>query len=1758
MSLPPTPSFTCQPRRHRSRCKLFAGVTSMPIALTCSLLLLIITGVFMRNAQAGVIKKREIPSIRNVDDMSATTTPTTTTNVLASSIRALSNDPDIEVRELNQPPQSMAATELPRTKLVMQGMGSLDGSHEESMHNDLSLDPSVAKKANPEIIEQENANGTPRWAPLSTENPILKLANNLSGNFQQNLESFSSKVSQVLNDIHSKEVTQEKSQEIASGSSESTGSSNSDAGNIMVLTAPSKEKTSDILPTEEKKEHREPNQVGENVNMEAGTGNPTNFSTSSQDVEVMNNGADGRPVLSVSSTHENLAKPQEDHQKGSQEVAENSADSSRKVFTTEIEKETLLNPLKGNENSHESQNALQNSQESENGVRSTENPQKSQTPKINNGDPSKGNAISQEGQSTAFHESQSRGHSLNGNKNSHESHNDISQESQSAGKINIQENPQIKTGNFQEEAQNESLQGSQGAANLNKQNFQESQSPTMTEKENPQDSQKSQNIEEDSHESGSHNENNLKPLEASMAENTLAKIENTQEFQKSNDNTQQNQLQSIAENSQESQSSSPTGNVQESQRQQLPTIQGNSHVSQNTIKSPSGSENLQESQNTEEIQKENTQKSTNDQENSQESQNTLNSENPQESQISLKSPKALDNSQEVQSTSEIVKDDSQSINNVQESNPESQSIIKSLNLNDNPQESKKSPNAAENSQESQNTFKSANDSESPQETFQKSQIFLTSPNASENPQESENPREMDLKLASNEAINDLSSSKENGANMEKSAQEKSLQEIAENNGKSGDIQDSTKMEVAIKSSRKLEEDVNSSNNGLNEISSKESLAKPERVTEKEMQTNGEKLSENSPKNVELQNMDSKPSSNENNVQIQQNIDDLKQTADFNTQSADSTKQSADLARTPTTATNLKDNSLETNHINEKPTVFSKPIGDLGNKFVNSSGIQDALDGDSWKEVTNDLPDKTTEKIPEEEVVGTQKPLDKVEYGRAMFQGKEGEGEEATTLPGHIANNIDFGEVLQQNSTSNSLRPKQPKFINDNSSNAQQMNLPNNPEVWSLAGMKNPNANNVGDGDKKPNREQVTTMKSERMEMRDNLDSQLNGLSEKSLLDWSHIMTDKELIQATTEEYGEEVAATNSDLLLGNTQTNAISANSTILSMGNDDDKAATKREEEKIKETGEEEGITEQRENNLEAVGGVTEKSVTETFVASHKSEDGMTHGEQPSAAPADTTNLTSIENPQTKTTTRTAVATDETILTLERPDREQSFINNITESGQTSAVTTETAVGITESPTQQKTTVEPNVNSFVETSAENTTTKTTATGTSDVFELNTEKSNYDEVKENRADFTEVEVTTYKPKFVIATTTTSTSIVTLPSQAIEGSNETVETTTTNKIPPLAEVIDQNGNNLESIDIETTTTPPSSTQTTTLAAATQEPTVEEKPQEEGQFSSSTIKTHLNEQLANNSTTTTNNFTTTATDIPFELTTIAAKENTTTSSSGAEEGVKEEIIGTLGETTTPKTQQAAKEEEEEDTQEGKQQTTSEQGDIIIGLATTTTTTAKPETKATEATEEEELEQATEITTTTATPASETPVANTSEIFNGNLGSVTTTTTTSRPELNSDTNKDTTKAEAEGEGADDEKVAEVTTTEKGVETYFKFPIRGGSQTATPTITTTPTINKEEREPEIEGSGDEEGYEQEGIKVTDMSLPETSTSERTTAVTEETFISLLDDSTTTTSTSTTTTTELPPIIITTTTTERLPQQQQVKIFHKRPLVLI
>ncbi|XP_075146321.1 uncharacterized protein LOC142220837 isoform X2 [Haematobia irritans] len=904
--------------------------------------------------------------------------------------------------------------------------------------------------------------------------------------------------------------------------------------------------------------------------------------------------------------------------------------------------------------------------------------------------------------------------------------------------------------------------------------------------------------------------------------------------------------------------------------------------------------------------------------------------------------------------------------------------------------------------------------------------------------------------------------------------------------------------------------------------------------------------------------------------------DSKLTADHNETATVHVKETADHS--------FKDQSLETNHISDNSirsttelntkdsnaeAVFSRNSNE--NERVKSNSptlkIQNGLDRDSWQDVSNDLPQNTTEVNIINEDSGDSS---KIDYGRSMFKNpedgnNEGEEEITTLPPPHIANNIDFNDQDEGEEQQKLGKIKKPKFINDNSTNAQQMNLPNTSEAWTLAGLKPMGMPSTATMETAPkHKEDFEKPQNGSVDKTVNTVSKIpllnnGGQSEKYLLDWSHIINDKDLV-ATTEVSGMTDTNTNTLSEMNSLTHDTTTIGTGIITLGPslnvETSTAGTITANSPNTST-----ILSSMSDNVEG-GDKQDQHEKTTLTQSDGGGGGMIDAATGESSTEFTTNNKGISLFTTTTSSEEIVASPKSVITQENQQQQRPELNeiNLTLNKTTTAVlpmaerenniasnanadsdvklnafqvvtdtqaerVTETATAVSDDESlntaktllqQQQPQQQTIINSTLETGKVNGTTTPVNVETNVILENsqnyqeNRLTDNENSLKQNGKLQTidaKIEITTYKPSFYGLTSTTH-----IPPLRLE----TTTTTTTNKIP-LAEVVDQNGNNeikqKQSINIETT-------------EATLDNTTTESAEAIGASLnnfSSTIKTHFNEQVLLETTTEsitgtntiTTSTTTTTTATPQDIlvaTTIAtngtSEEKTTSSSideiiNGKNNKDKEELETFTNEkpTTTPK----SIEEDEKVTIEG-------QENSIIIIGSTTSSPPTPETNT-----EKEVEIAN--TTTPTNSQQETPVVQSSQNtsnptpnINENLIPLTTTTTTKTPLV-----------EKEGE----ERQEEETTTES-VGTYFKFPIKGGNKKETTTeqepITETSDFNKTK------------DHDQE-VETSTMSLPDNTSATQETIITttstakEETYISLLDESTTTTST-----TNAPPSPTTTT----------------------
>lgn len=963
----------------------------------------------------------------------------------------------------------------------------------------------------------------------------------------------------------------------------------------------------------------------------------------------------------------------------------------------------------------------------------------------------------------------------------------------------------------------------------------------------------------------------------------------------------------------------------------------------------------------------------------------------------------------------------------------------------------------------------------------------------------------------------------------------------------------------------------------------------------------------------------------NNSSLESSKDNVDVQTGYRGHNENENHQENDLVKTHNqTDVTVKDNSFETNHISDltkattehssesqQQSIFSTnanntdntiPSDSLQNKTDSTYGdmhVKDGLDKTVWKDVTNDLPEKTTETIPKK--ADTQiVDMNKVDYGRSMFKTEtEAEAEETFTENVHIANNIDFGNA--SNSSIAGERGKKPKFINDNSTNAQQMNLPNNAEVWSLAGMKgllalNSSAMETAQKHKEGERDSLVGAQLESPIInRTHLNSRPNTNSEKFLLDWSHIIMDKELSStvkttsydedggnnevreniagdsmthklltekpSTYELEGEnknssEFSGTSSISTDTTTASKPITANSTTTILSLMSDKVLSEQGDKRNTTTdisAVNERVTLASPSQSSAAVGITSKEIELTGGGGGEGETSTLPAEIV-ASPKSVVTHEQLQQPDSNneinlTLNKTLTAVDE--FTAGEPDNSNRVTNLTDKDNETERVTVMTTAVIEESnakttsaaAVEEATAVSSSSSSTLDTGNENTTAADVNAATVLKNSQDIRENNESENPELLLNTTEFAITTFRPKFAGVTNNTR---VDLDPTTVIGSTPITERN------PLAEVNDQNGNNeieqKQSINIESTTTPATTTTTTSS--------------ETSSFNniSSTIKTHLNEQVLLE--TTTELIITTSTpipDIPL-LTTTATKlvesesdleatttsetlSEKTTSSSKDNEIINEGIADIhLNETiTTPKSleENAREGEEEHQVEEEQVQTTTETVNII-GSATSSPTPLAETTK----TETEQQQQEIETTTNfTESKQRETPVvAKTHEDTNLTLSqenneSLVTTTTTVLPEISPTTEEEETQEENK------EKAKGEDTTTQVVDTYSEYPGQNKDIEKEPAVFTTTTETALESEATI----NENDKELETTTATNMSLisPSTTTTSTTiepilnsTSKEEETFINLLDDSTTSAPSTTIANTEIPIITTSTTTT--------------------
>ncbi|KAI8129500.1 Tyrosine-protein phosphatase non-receptor type 9 [Lucilia cuprina] len=743
--------------------------------------------------------------------------------------------------------------------------------------------------------------------------------------------------------------------------------------------------------------------------------------------------------------------------------------------------------------------------------------------------------------------------------------------------------------------------------------------------------------------------------------------------------------------------------------------------------------------------------------------------------------------------------------------------------------------------------------------------------------------------------------------------------------------------------------------------------------------------------------------------------------------------------------------------------------------------------------------------------------DKKEYARSMFK----EEEEETTTSNLQENKEDFltittfrpainlhkeqevGEANVKQQTENvSVNPKgkTAKFINDNSTNAQQLNLPNNAEVWSLAAMKSLPKANVS-LETAPAHNHSQEFKENLLQLH-NSSLTMSSNSEKNLLDWSQIMMDKELSTTTRNEEKEmekereenhldtderikqSITTTSKPFEETTTQlklqvrvekeevtlapeTISVTTLETILSQANDKNNNETDKNHEKDKK------IEENMNNHLEMLTETLDVTTTTTtannntaLVDNHpmnatmniepnlneinltlKQKD-LNNNDDSTTAAGNIKNLdmeTTTAETLASTTEATAVVADITT-TVEQISSETTTVSTLETSKQNASLNNDAIQKITETTiTTNNNNNYNNVNLNETNSTTQTTTVTVSTALHEELENNeniTAKNQYINI-ETTATTTVLPITTFRPNILAITSST---------------------TTSTKAPNFEQEVDQNGNEIQ----------------TNL-------TTNNEPQQKQSIITTTTKVELDD---NNSTKTIE--THLAESREFETTTILAAKSTET-----ENTLKSSIETTTSsskdvnnlETTTPKLED----------------------ETTIGSSAPVATNEELERK------EIETETATTTTeTTSTTETNKTPVVVLETKPSENLTSTTITATT------------------------------ISSTEENITL----------------ATTTAKQEKEVLTSQEENANIETTTNSSNMTTTTIFSTTTTTMPVTAAKDEETYISLLDDTTTqsysptTISTATTTTTSPTPTPLassttttTTTTTSTLPSAITTKV---------
>ncbi|XP_034489152.1 mucin-5AC isoform X2 [Drosophila innubila] len=639
--------------------------------------------------------------------------------------------------------------------------------------------------------------------------------------------------------------------------------------------------------------------------------------------------------------------------------------------------------------------------------------------------------------------------------------------------------------------------------------------------------------------------------------------------------------------------------------------------------------------------------------------------------------------------------------------------------------------------------------------------------------------------------------------------------------------------------------------------------------------------------------------------------------------------------------------------------------------------------------------------------------------------------------------------------------KRAKFISDNSTNAQQLTLPNAAEVWSLAAMKMVPSTTTTTTTTLPQTVKGTELNNDIETHQDK--NQTMQHKEKNLLDWQQIM----MMQTSQENRTEAMMSTTLDATEAATQATTLKLDAMETSASN----AVTDSTVNKSEES-----------NMLNMVSAAVklqddEQAPTPTTEASTDALTDLTK-----AKPELTETEEKVESIETVNATAKSELTELSKLSLQAVEGAVTVVNSVTttEAATIATTTTTTPASLT--------TAEP-VIPAITTTATTTTTgmpsalNATPNPNSNTNEMamkatahenneNGDKANDVDSGSERADVINVSVSVSTTETTLAatesqpitvstrtagevsttpTTTTTTSTPTSTPKILHAKvDEQLAASTTTLATPTPTEINQISNevNLETITVKNVTkdnnnnneftsvnnnllitTTTSSTEKPNYSAANSESTLEINNNSTANIlTTTTITSLLTDEKANSklneheTSLETNNISETAGTAPIRTTTIAVEIVPTTETTAALKESKLTTTTAAAATTTTITSTAAKGESEfyEDEDEQQQIDHDRDADTEEALLaktnmanTTTTTTTTTSTTTTGAprttTTEEPLISLLDDSTTTTTSSTTTTTATTTTTTTTTPRPTTTTTTTAEPIYSSTTTTD-----------------------------------------------------------------------------------------------------------------------------------------------------